>query len=179
MVEGSSVIGDIAAAVPSDDAGRWQVLLFVGPNCAPCEALKRDMAGNANLRSIAAADGSGWGHLLVYDQAQASQRYRFADYQVSQTPTLVITPPPRTKQWPYIQAFRRTGYDGQARSPPTHPVQQKTKKPVGPTFAGGGGAGGRANRYTADVAPYSAPNLPFMAFRGQASWTGQCRVLHA
>jgi hypothetical protein len=112
-VHGHGVAGQLAV-VPDDDAGKWQVLLFTGPACAPCNAIKAAFANNANLRSLAADDNSAWAHLNIYDSASESQKFRFTDYEVTQYPTLVVTTPVGTKLCPYVQVFRAEGYDGDA-----------------------------------------------------------------
>jgi hypothetical protein len=113
VVHGEGVAGQLAS-VPDDDAGKWQVLLFTGPNCAPCNALKAAFSSNQNLRALAADDNSAWAHLQVYDASNESQKFRLKDYEVTQFPTLVVTTPVGAKLCPYVQVYRTEGFDGDA-----------------------------------------------------------------
>jgi hypothetical protein len=112
-VRGSGIAGQLSQ-VPDDDSGKWQVLLFTQPNCPPCVALKRAFAEHPGLKALASADGSGWATLNIYDSASPSQAYRFKDYEITSFPTVVITTPVASKQFPYIQIARYESYGGDA-----------------------------------------------------------------
>lgn len=108
---GATIAGDLAE-VPDDDGGKWQMLLFTADNCPHCVKLQEALDSNAALKALCGPNG--WATLWTYKSGQRSQAFRLRDYQVTQFPTIVVTPPPTTKQWPYYQVFRRVGFDGDA-----------------------------------------------------------------
>ena len=109
---GSNLLNQLVS-VPADDSGKWQVLVFCGPNCPPCERLKADLKSNQDLKTLASEDGSGWAHLNVYEVAPA-QQWRYADFQIKSYPTIVVTPPTTSTQFEYIAVYRKEGYSGDA-----------------------------------------------------------------
>lgn len=98
------------SAIPADDSGKWQVLVFTSPKCPDCDRLKADFAANPALKALASEDGKGWAHLTAYSMASKSQHFRFQDWDVAQTPVVCVTPPPNSRIWPYYEVARRTGY---------------------------------------------------------------------
>lgn len=107
-----------AMAPPADDSGKWFISLVTAQSCAPCAKLKRDWAGNDDLRSFAKPDDAknSWAHFTIYDKDDESQAWRFRGVTITAYPTLIIQPPrsgaygdSRTVVW------QHTGYDGNPR----------------------------------------------------------------
>jgi len=105
--EAFEVSGDWLASIPPDDAGKFHIVLFSGPGCAPCEQLKRDFEADPNLAKLKA-----WANWHEYNWQDTSQRHRFASYKVTTFPTLVIVPPRGSTQYPYTYVERMSGYNG-------------------------------------------------------------------
>jgi len=105
MWAGPSIMSELVG-VPAEDT-KWQVLVFTGKDCAPCEKVKADFSTDANLKAIAE-----WADLWIYTPDQSSQQFRYKEYEVKQYPTIVLTTPPNTKRFEYVQVFRQEGYDG-------------------------------------------------------------------
>ena len=98
--------------IPADDSGKWQVIIFDCPNCPPCQKLVEDFKSHPALKALAQEGKDGWAQLTIYNSGNKGQKFRFEQWDVTETPVLTITPPPNSRTWPYYAVSRHTGYDG-------------------------------------------------------------------
>lgn len=99
----------ILATVPQDDSSKWHLILFVQAGCASCERLKQDLKQNPSLKIIA-----DWCHFNVYSLESKSQQFRFSRFKVTRYPLLVLYPPKRSPNYPFVYVDRMSGYNGDA-----------------------------------------------------------------
>ncbi len=97
----------VLGQLPVDDSEKWRIELFTTEGCGPCEALKAAFEREPVLRAL--RDQT---HFSVHDLSRESQRRHWRNFQVTQYPTIVLSPPRNSEVLPYMQVFRQAGFDG-------------------------------------------------------------------
>lgn len=116
-----------ALAVPADDSNKWFLTVIVGPNCAPCERLKKDLETSpvlekwVKLERIKQAGGKellqstdeSYLHVNFEAPRDPLRPERFAGIKITAYPTILIQTPLDGK-WgkPGLVVNQRNGYDG-------------------------------------------------------------------
>ncbi len=116
-----------ALAVPADDSNKWFLTVIVGPNCAPCERLKKDLETSpvlekwVKLERIKQAGGKellqstdeSYLHVNFEAPKDPLRPERFAGIKITAYPTILIQTPLDGK-WgkPGLVVNQRNGYDG-------------------------------------------------------------------
>lgn len=116
-----------ALAVPADDSNKWFLTVIVGPNCAPCERLKKDLETSPELekwvklerikqaggKELLQSTDESFLHVNFEAPRDPLRPERFAGIKITAYPTILIQTPLDGK-WgkPGLVVNQRNGYDG-------------------------------------------------------------------